>query len=222
MNCKHTHDQLDDYIDGTLSQGDITQMREHASGCSACSKRLREHEEYIQNMRAMPVPEMSPGFAQRALRRSVEQKQHHRQGFARGFSSALVAGLAMWAVVLVYMPSSDQMQGELASVSLALHQESTINLVFYSPKAVADARLSISVPAHIEVVGFGGQRKISWQTSLQQGRNILPLPLKANGISSAELMASIESGESKKIFRVNINVANGKQAGLPKSVIDSV
>ncbi len=217
MNCKQTRSQLDDYLDGTLSQDEVKKIHDHALNCPSCHQRLGEHKKYMQSMRAMPVPEMSPGFTQRALRRAVEQKQHQRQGFTRGFGSALVAGLAMWAVVAVFMPANEPMQGALANVSLDLYQESTVNLVFYSPKAVANARLSISVPENIEVIGFGEQREISWQTSLQQGKNILPLPLRAKDVSSAELMASIESGDNKKMFRVNINVTDGKQTELPKS-----
>ncbi len=218
MNCKQIHDQLDDFIDGKLSQQQATEIREHIVDCSVCDQRLCEHQEYIQSMGEMPVPDMSLGFTQRALRRAVEQKQHQRLGFTRGFGSALVVGLAMWAMVTVFIPGNQQMQGELANVSLALHQESTVNLVFYSPNAVANAKLSISVPEHVEIVGFGGQRTIAWETSLQQGKNILSLPLKAHAVVSAELMASIESGENKKVFRLVIDVASAKQTEVLKPI----
>ncbi len=218
MNCKQIHDQLDDFIEGQLPQQQAAEVREHVVDCPECHQRLSEHQAYIQSMREMPVPDMTPGFTQRALRRAVEQKQHQRLGFARGFGSALVVGLAMWVMVAVFIPGHEQMQGELANVSLALHQESTVNLVFYSPNAVANAKLSISVPEHVEVVGFGGQRTIAWETSLQQGKNILSLPLKAHAVVNAELMASIESGENKKVFRLMIDVASAKQTELLKPV----
>lgn len=215
MNCNHFQNQLDDYLDGALPSQDVLDMQMHAKDCSSCNQRLAEHEAYMQSMKAMPMPAMSPGFAQRSLRRAAEQKQQHRTGFVRGFSSALAAGLAMWAVVAIWMPEPGVApQDQLANVSLELHQESTINLVFYSPKAVADAKFSIILPDHVEVVGFGDQHVISWQTTLQEGKNILPLPLKASAQPREELMASIESGNSKKVFRLNIKVSDNKQSKL--------
>ena len=224
MNCEQLREQLDGYADGLLSTEQVQAMQAHAVDCPDCQRLLAQQDELIQALRAMPVPPMRPGFAQQALKRAVEQKQNHRRGFATGFSSALVAGVALWLVVGFIMPG--MMPGErsqpegVAQVSLALYQESTVNLVFYSPKPVNDAKLSITLPENVELVGFPGERVIAWQTSLTEGKNILPLPLRANAAAKSQLLASIESGSSKKIFRLQIGVSeSGRSTGLSVPVL---
>jgi hypothetical protein len=206
---------MDEYADGLLSVGQVLAMRQHAAGCGACQQRLAQQDELVRALRAMPAPPMRPGFAQQVLKRAVEQKQHHRRGFATGFSTALAAGVALWVVASFMMPSELPPEG-VAQVRLALYQESTVNLAFYSPKAVAEATLSITLPENVELVGFPGERVISWQTSLTEGQNILPLPLRANAQVNSPLLASIESGGSKKSFQLQIGVSEpGRSGSVP-------
>ncbi len=214
MNCEQLQAQLDDYSDGLLNRADVQAMQHHCLGCPRCCELLKRQDELIQSLQTMPVPPMRPGFAQQALKRAVVQKQHHRRGFTTGFSSALAAGLALWVVVTFIMPG-EQMQPEgVAQVQLALYQESTVNLVFYSPMPVGDATLSITLPDNVELVGFPGERMISWQTSLTEGQNVLPLPLRANGSVNSQLLASIESGGNRKVFHLQIGVSVPGHTGL--------
>lgn len=215
MNCEQLQRQMDDHADGLLSAGQAQALQQHAAGCDSCRQRLARQEELLQALRAMPVPPARPGFAQQALKRAVEQKQHHRRGFATGFSTALAAGVALWVVVSYMLPGGQPAPEGVAQVRLALYQESTVNLAFHSPKAVAEATLSITLPENVELVGFPGERVIAWQTSLTAGQNILPLPLRANGAVTSQLLASIESGGSKKSFRLQIGVAEPGRTGLP-------
>lgn len=235
MNCKQLQGRLDDYADGLLSAIEVEAMQRHAAACTGCRQQLARQEEMLAALRTMPVPPMRPGFTQQVLKRAAEQKQHHRRGFATGFSTALAAGVALWVAVSFVMPGSDPIQPQLppssqaeaesagvAQVQLALYQESTVNLVFYSPNAVSSATLSISLPENVEIVGFPGERVIAWQTSLSEGQNILPLPLRANSLASSELLAKIESGNSKKSFRVQIGVSESGQTGLPATVLKNL
>jgi len=87
---------------------------------------------------------------------------------------------------------------------------------------VNDATLSITLPENIEIAGFPGERMIAWQASLTEGKNILPLPLRANAAVNSQLLASIESGSSKKIFRLQIDVSESGRTGLPLSVLKNM
>jgi len=222
MNCEQLREQLDDYADGLLSTNDVQAIRSHASNCSHCNALLARQNELIQALRSLPAPPMRPGFAQQALKRAVEQKQHHRRGFATGFSSALAAGVALWVVVTFTLPNEQIRQSGIEQVRLALYQESRVNLVFYSPSPVSDAKLSIALPENVEIVGFPGERVISWQTSLTEGQNILPLPLRANAPVNSELLASIESGSSKKSFRLRIDAPEPDHTGLPTVILKNM
>ncbi|MCF6282244.1 MAG: zf-HC2 domain-containing protein [Candidatus Polarisedimenticolaceae bacterium] len=210
MNCKQFHDHLDDYVDGMLSQEQSQSMQQHEAGCLDCQHALGQQQALMQALKSMPAPKMRPGFAQQAIKRATEpQQQHHRRGFVTGFGSALVAGLALWMVVTAMLPNNEAvMQEDVMQVMLSLHQESTINLAFNAPKDLVGAKISLILPANVEVIGFPGQREITWITDLNKGQNILPLPLKASAAVDDFLVASIESGQSKKTFRIQIEVTN--------------
>ena len=54
-----------------------------------------------------------------------------------------------------------------------------MNLVFSSAEALDSATLTVTLPAGVELEGFPGQSEITWETSLAEGRNLLPLRLIA-------------------------------------------
>ena len=217
MDCKHFQDHVDDYADGLLHEDLQRQAMQHLEICSDCREHLAEHQELLQVMKDLPVPQMRPGFMQQALKRATEQKSHHRRGFVKGFSSALVAGLVLWTVTFLMLPDQEAMQGDVAQVMLTLHEERTINLVFEAPDQLAEAKVTLILPANVEVVGFPGQREIAWRTPLNKGKNILPLPLKANGLVDDQLVARIESGTSKKTFVIKISgVEDGRSTMILK------
>ena len=205
MDCKHFHEHLDDYADGLLPEDLQCQITQHLEACPDCRERLAEHQELLQALKAMPAPHMRPGFMQQALKRATEHKSHHRRGFVKGFSSALVAGLVLWTVTFLMLPNQEAIQGDVVQVTLSLNEERTVNLVFDTPEQLADAKVTLMLPANVEVVGFPGQREIAWRTPLNKGKNILPLPLKANGLVDDQLVASIESGSNKKTFVIRVS-----------------
>lgn len=222
MECTQWQQRLDDYVDGQLSVVDMSAMQQHVAVCPDCRVLLEQQGRLMQSLRAMPVPPLRPGFTPQALKLAVVQGQQRRRGFATGFSSALAAGVALWAVVAFMMPDRSLQPDGVAQVQLALYQESTVNLVFYSPNPVSSATLSIALPDNVELVGFPGERTISWQTALTEGQNVLPLPLRASGQASSQLLASIESGGSKKSFHLQIGVFEPGRTSLPSPLLKNM
>lgn len=222
MECTQWQQRLDDYVDGQLSAVDMSAMQQHVAVCPDCRVLLEQQDQLMQSLRTMPVPPLRPGFTPQALKLAVVQGQQRRRGFATGFSSALAAGVALWAVVTFMMPDRSLQPDGVAQVQLALYQESTVNLVFYSPKPVSSATLSIALPDNVELVGFPGERTISWQTALTEGQNVLPLPLRASGQVSSQLLASIESGGSKKSFHVQIGVFEPGSTSFPSPLLKNM
>jgi len=92
----------------------------------------------------------------------------------------------------------------------ALEQSRTINLIFSSATALDSATLTVSLPEGIELVGFPGRREISWETSLQAGKNLLPLKLIALTPTGGELLARLEHDDRNRIFRLHVVVSQVK------------
>jgi hypothetical protein len=69
------------------------------------------------------------------------------------------------------------------------------------------ATLTVSLPNGVELAGFPGQSEISWETSLNEGRNLLPLKLIALTPVGGELLARLEHEDRDRVFRLQLDVS---------------
>ena len=220
MNCQQIQQQLDDYLDGDLELTQEADLHLHLDACEDCRQQLQQAKALIAELKQVQVPAMSPGFAQKAVSHAASQakRRPHRNGFVAGFSSALVAGFALMFVVVGILPGDNDIESNvMPEVAISVYAPQTVNLAFDVGYAMDDATLSIDLPGNIEVVGFPGERRLSWQTSLTQGRNILPLPLKGIVNAAGELVATLEQGGKTKILRIRVRVDNEM---APQAVIN--
>ena len=229
MNCQEFTLLIDDYLDGSLDNNQIVSIEKHITECNSCHEKLSQAQDLLNGLKNIPVPEMSPGFAQRAIRQATEQKQpneHHRRGFITGFSSAIAAGLVLVLVVGGLLPTQqpDQLPMQTASVhepiqeiTLSVEQVQMVNLVFDAPHAVADAELSLTLPPHVELSGYPGQHNLAWRSEIKQGRNVLSLPIRGIAKADGELIAQINSNGKVKSIRIQLHVDDN---GIPHAVIN--
>ncbi len=66
--------------------------------------------------------------------------------------------------------------------------------------------MTVILPQGIEVEGFAGSREITWMTSLNAGKNVLPLTLIATSPQGGELLATLRHEGDDKTFRVKVTV----------------
>ncbi len=90
---------------------------------------------------------------------------------------------------------------------MTLDEPRTVNLVFASATALESALLTITLPDGIELAGFPGQREVAWQTSLNEGKNLLPLKLVAVSPVGGELLARLEHKDRGRTFRLRVDVS---------------
>ena len=126
-----------------------------------------------------------------------------------GFGSAIAAGLAIWMIsaMLMTTPQLPDAEPAVPGVTIALAQEKTVRLVFASASALDSATLTVSLPEGIELSGFPGQRQITWETSLEEGENMLPLTLIALTPAGGELLATLEHKDRNRTFRLLVEVS---------------
>lgn len=209
MNCQQIHAQLDDFLDSQLSTEQQQRFQAHLTGCSQCRDSVKQAETIQQALTELPTPAMRPGFAQQAMQRATG-KRHHRRGFVIGFSSALAAALALFVVTGGLLPTLNT-STSLAVVTVSVQSVHTVNLAFDSARDVEQATLTIALPDDIELAGYPGLKQLTWQIGLKQGRNILPLPIKALAQNNGVLQARIEINGKTKSFQTPIQVNNQKQ-----------
>ena len=174
-------------------------------------KRMQEEQELLQLLKDYPAPEADAGFYDRALVRAVHKSSRRQRNrwMLAGFGSAIAAGLAIWAITAMLMttPQLPDAEPAIPGVTIAMEQERTVRLVFASAEALDSATLTVSLPEGIELAGFPGQREITWETSLQEGKNLLPLTLVALTPAGGELLARLEHKDRNRTFRLRIDVS---------------
>ncbi len=174
------------------------------------NRHVMEEQELLDLLKDYPVPEAEAGFYDRALVRAVHKgsRRQRNRWMLTGFGSAIAAGLAIWAIsaMLMTAPQLPDAAPTIPGVTIAMEQEHTVRLVFASAEALDSATLTVSLPEGIELAGFPGQREITWETSLQEGKNLLPLTLIALTPAGGELLARLEHDDRNRTFRLRVDV----------------
>jgi hypothetical protein len=211
MTCNELNEQFDDYMDG--QPGDFESLDAHVANCVACQDRVGQEQQLRRSLRdygASSMPVRDAAFFDRALARAAAQgsKQQHKHSWLKGFGSAIAAGLALWIIsgVLLTGPEFADPDAAVPAVSMALEKPRTINLVFSSATDLENATLTVNLPFGVEIAGFEGQQEISWMTSLQKGKNVLPLRLIATSPQGGELLATLQHANDDKSFRLRVTV----------------
>ena len=173
--------------------------------------RITEEQELLDLLKDFPVPQAEADFYDRALVRAVHKgsRRQRNRWMLAGFGSAIAAGLAIWMITAVLMttPQLPDAEPAIPGVTIALEQEHTVRLVFSSAEALDSATLTVSLPDGIELAGFPGQREITWETSLREGKNLLPLTLVALTPAGGELLARLEHKDRDRTFRLRVDVS---------------
>lgn len=157
------------------------------------------------------VPDASEAFYEQALARATHEgaRRQKRRWLMTGFGSAVAAGLVLWLVGGLFLttPPSPTANSDIPGITMMLEEPRTVNLVFASNRALDSAMLTVMLPDGIELAGFPGQREITWQTSLVEGKNLLPLELVAVSSAGGEVLARLEHDSRERTFRLRIEVS---------------
>lgn len=171
-----------------------------------------QDQEVLELLKDYPMAEASAGFYDRALARATHEgtRRQRNRWIMTGFGSAVAAGLALWLIGGFFLtaPQTPGPAADIPGVVMTLAEPRTVNLVFASAIDLVDATLTVVLPEGIDVAGFEGQREITWTTSLQAGKNVLPLELVASSPRGGELLATLRHGNDDRTFRLRVNISS--------------
>ncbi len=226
MLCEQVTHQLDDYLDLTLSQDEMTSIRQHIGACAHCHGQLAQAKRLRSLLHALPVAGPSEGFYEQAMekaRRQATQQQRRRWTLVSG--GALAASFALIFAVGLFLPNMQQSslsqdavsQGitKMPGISIALGEVHNVSLSINSAVALKDVVFSIDLPSGFELSGFPKQTTVRWQGRLEQGKNLLELPIIAHQIGGGVIEARVEHAGKHTIYRLNMDV--GHSPSQPKS-----
>lgn len=156
-----------------------------------------------------PMPKATAGYFDQALVRATHagSRRQRNRWLATGFSGAIAAGLVLWMIGGFFLTTPQLPTATIPGITMTLEAPRTVNLVFASAESLDGATLTVSLPEGIEMSGFPGQREITWQTSLNAGKNLLPLKLIATSSLGGEVFATLTHDDRGRTFRLRVNIA---------------
>jgi anti-sigma factor RsiW len=210
MSDTHINDKLDDYMDGSLDEAETLALDAHVNSCNTCRQMVESEQRLRGLLKDYPVPAPDDTYFDQALAKAshVSTNGQRNRWIMTGFGGAVAAGLLAWVIggTILQTPEPVESVASIPGVTMVLEEPRTVNLVFSSATELEDAVLTVNLPAGIEIEGFAGQREITWITSLQAGKNILPLRLIATTPHGGELLARLEHDDRDRTFRIRVDV----------------
>lgn len=171
----------------------------------------KRDREVLGLLKDYPMSDASADFYDRALVRATHEgtRRQRNRWLMTGFGSAIAAGIVLWFVGGFFLgsPAPTLPDTGIPGIAMTLEEPRTVNLVFASKTALEGAMLTVVLPEGIELAGFPGQREITWETSLVEGRNLLPLELVALTPAGGEVLARLEHDSRGRTFRLRVNIS---------------
>lgn len=199
MNCKTTNHLLQDFIDGRLCGRDTKQVGAHLEQCVACRENYQDTLGVIELLKQARVPPASPDFSTRVIQRASDVQQLSR-GRRLPYIASGIAASFMVVFVLVSMLINPA--GPDAPIVLIGDQVQTIKVAIESAHTVDSIRMTIDVSDNLEISGYQNQKVISWNTRLEQGTNIIALPVSAIDRGDGEINARVGLRDREKVFQI--------------------
>jgi len=215
MNCETCYQQLDDFLDGALAEDERMAVEEHRAACSACEHDHQQAVALLAKLQQFVVPQPRPGFEQRmfAPLDSTADTRNGLHWFPASIGGAIAAMLVMWLSVFFQADNTQEGLQQL-TIEIDTLQTKTVQLVFNSPGHFKQAMFVIELPKNLELLGYPGDRVLSWTSPLKKGRNSLALPLFATGIVTGDIVARLTQGDKSKEFRMRVKMMNKKMGQL--------
>lgn len=223
MSCNVFENCLDEYLEGALADNAYAAAAAHLQSCDDCRRALARVEALRAAVRNFTVPAPRPGFLEHALARAQAHDVSRRTRWtAYAAGAALAASLVLWIGFGWWPGQLHAPATKPIGVTIALHQTRTVQLAFNAEHELPQATLTITLPAGVELQGFPGQHRVSWQTNIARGANVLSLPLIAVGRSNGALLAHLEHGGRSTELRVPLHVSDPvRTSALPLTRVSS-
>jgi len=186
----------------------------HLTTCADCSEDFGDWTlDHALRSQAVPLPE--DDFVDRAIAHAIAHAASRRtRRVAMAASIAVV--MVAFAVLFGQPQRAPNDAATMAQVTLIAHEGKTVRVVIDSPAEQDAATVTIELADNLELTGFPNERRIEWQTSLSEGKNLLALPLTLMNDAESHFNVGLSYGSTRKDVRIAVHavahVSEPKQA----------
>ncbi|MEN9806890.1 MAG: hypothetical protein RL756_1410 [Pseudomonadota bacterium] len=162
----------------------------------------RSDDELLALLRTLPAPALSPAAADRILQTVQTAARNRPSRSASALADRLIAlggALAATIVLTLAVTLPD-------TTPTSIVTKEPVRLLLQSERALNDVTIEIELPEGVRVRGYGDQRRLSWQSSLLAGPNVLELPIVVEGAGGV-LVARVTQGDEARELAVRLVAA---------------
>lgn len=203
MHCRDATAQLELYLDHAFSGPQADELRRHWGECEPCRRDLERVAQWRALLATLPVPEPSADFSERILATATQQRAPRRWSSPM-VGAAVAASLVLGTGLGVWLPQQDGSPAAPTEYQAGTEALRTVRLVFDARRQLENVELTLELPSHVELAAFPGRQSVSWHVDLKPGQNVLALPLRVLSEGEGELIARLNDGEKRKVFRAMI------------------
>jgi hypothetical protein len=198
--CRHFRALWSRFRFKELDEAEIARLRRHLGNCRQCRNYDRQMQAVVDCLKDLgrsgqhDLESVRAGFLlEKAYQRS-RMAARSRQAMAATLLAGFVGGILFWAAIGgVRNESSYPEISHTRTILLPVDGVKNISLAIDSDRALAEVTFTVELPDGIELDGYPGQRRLSWQGPLLEGWNSLTLPLLTHRLArEGVLKARIE------------------------------
>ncbi|WP_226703634.1 hypothetical protein [Microbulbifer elongatus] len=219
MNCCQARRELD-----LMQRENNSVLLKHLHRCGEC-REYAEELRLVNLLRTMPAPQPSEYFEERVLKAALPKRSSAVHGSVRKWQLATAASVLFAVIAALPQWQSSAPTVETAMMQAAISQALPVRVSVDAARAMEGAVISVSLPEHLALEGYGDQRELSWRTNLSAGANRLTLPVRARSGQRNEILIRIEHEGARKEFYVPVDLpagaelpANNDAASTPQTI----
>lgn len=201
MECLTAKNLMQDAVNGKLKGTDTGFLTAHLRECAACREDYRQTSNMLDMLRGIPVPPPSAGFADRVLSNATRSRPITAGSRFKHVTGGIAASLVAVFLVISSLTGTGPDKPD-SNVMLVGGQVKTIRVAIDSPRVVEAIRVTIDVSDNLEIEGYGKQQAISWTARLEQGVNLIALPVNAIAAGDGEIVARVGLDGHEKVYRI--------------------
>jgi anti-sigma factor RsiW len=204
MKCEKIQNLLNDYIDDTLSVLHAEGVKHHCHTCDDCARQLEGLRIQKESLSTLPVPPASDGFEKRVFARAIQdapttKKNHSKPGsFYKFATAAMLSALVLW---LGLFNDTKTVKDGLYLVSVG-DEVRTIKVAIDSEQALDAVNMRVELSDNLELKGFGSKKLIQWTTRLNEGVNVISLPIVGIAQGEGDITTRIHLNGQEKVMRI--------------------